>query len=212
MRVVTPAELDLAVAALEAGELVIVPTRRWYMICCDASNADACSRIFTAKQRPNDKSLLFAAKSAEEVRRLFDVTAEAELLAAALWPGELALLLPWRNAQGALLQAVGTPLALVTHADDLLGALASRAACPVAATSANISGTDGSAPSISPAQVDEFVGKAGVNISIFVANGVCPTANHLTIVRCTDDGTEVVREGTVHRRAIDEIVGKATAI
>jgi L-threonylcarbamoyladenylate synthase len=58
MRIVAPSEIDLAAQAVEAGRLVIVPTSRWYMICCDASNTDACDRIFAAKQRPADKSLL----------------------------------------------------------------------------------------------------------------------------------------------------------
>src|SRR4051795_11721135 len=98
MRIVTSSDLDLAARAIEAGELVVVPTERWYMLCCDASNPGACARIFTTKKRPPDKSLLFVAPSPEAVRQRFSVAKEAELLAAAFWPGDLALLLPWRDA------------------------------------------------------------------------------------------------------------------
>jgi L-threonylcarbamoyladenylate synthase len=206
MRIVRPNELDLAAHAVEAGDLVVIPTRRWYMLCCDAANAGACARVFAAKRRPADRSLLLVASSAEVVQQLLCLSEDAELLAEAFWPGDLALLLPWRDpTDGQRYAAVGTP-ALVTRAPGLLGELANRTACPIAATSANISGTDGPGPSISLAEVREFVEAAGADIPIVVDGGVCPIANHLTIVSCTNDRAELVREGVLHARAVAAVL------
>jgi tRNA A37 threonylcarbamoyladenosine synthetase subunit TsaC/SUA5/YrdC len=54
---IRPDDLDLAIEAIESGELVILPTQRWYMICADASDHEACARIFTGKSRPQSKPL-----------------------------------------------------------------------------------------------------------------------------------------------------------
>lgn len=203
MKVVAPSDVRLAAEAMEAGELVIVPTSRWYMICCDAGNADACARIFAAKQRPADKSLLLVARSMDAVRELFSVSGDAELLARAFWPGDLALLLPWRDAaDGARHSAVGVPEGLVTIAPGVLGEFAKLASCSVAATSANISGTTGCGPSITLAEVRDFVTDTEVEVPVVVDGGICPTANHLTVVRCASSRTELVREGTLHTRAV----------
>jgi L-threonylcarbamoyladenylate synthase len=116
MRIVRPSELDSAARAIEAGELVIVPTARWYMICADASNADASGVIFTGKRRPSGKSLAYVAPSLAVCEQHFQLGAEARKLAEMFWPGDLALLLPWRNPEDAARHAaVGSP-ALTTIA------------------------------------------------------------------------------------------------
>ncbi|GAA3766732.1 hypothetical protein GCM10022225_61350 [Plantactinospora mayteni] len=203
MRVVAPSEVDLAMQAVEAGNLVVIPTSRWYMICCDAGNVDACARIFAAKQRPIEKSMVLVARSMDAVRQRFRLSTDAERLADSFWPGELALLLPWREpADETRYHMVGSPEALVTYASGVLGDLAARASCLVAATTANLSLPNAPGPSINLAEVREFVAKSGADVSVVIDGGVCPTANHLTIVRCADDRTELVREGAVHIRAI----------
>jgi L-threonylcarbamoyladenylate synthase len=209
MRIVASSEIDLAAQAVEAGRLVIVPTSRWYMICCDASNTGACDRIFAAKQRPADKSLLLVAPSTDAVRQRFHLSADAKLVTDALWPGDLALLLPWRDpAEGTRHSAVGTPEALVTSAPGSLGALAQRVSRPLAATSANISGVTGSGPSISLDEVERFLAQSHADVPVVVDGGICPVGNHLTILRCADDRTELVREGVVHRRAVSAALGR----
>lgn len=203
MRIISPADVDLAVQALEAGNLVIVPTDRWYMICCDAGNADACAQIFAAKQRPVDKSLLLVLPKLEIADQLFRLNEQAKLLTTAFWPGDLALRAPWTDpANGSRYAAVGAPEALVTYAPGVLGELARRATCLVAATSANFSGTSGPGPSVSLAEVQDFVALSDAKIPVAIDGGVCPIANHLTIVRCHDEQTEITREGVISSRAV----------
>lgn len=135
-----PDELDAATRAIETGELVVVPTSRWYMVCADAGNAEACRAIFKAKRRPHGKSLAYIAPSLEVCEQHFQLGSEARKLAQQFWPGDLALLLPWRHPEEAAQHtAVGSP-GLTTVASGVLGELAARTAVPVAATTANISG------------------------------------------------------------------------
>ncbi|GAB3971080.1 hypothetical protein GCM10029978_045590 [Actinoallomurus acanthiterrae] len=140
MRVIRPENLDAAAQAIEGGKLVVVPTQRWYMVCADASNAQACDSIIKGKRRPSGKPLAYVASSPASCEDLFTLSPEARRLAAAFWPGDLALLLPWKNTEDAARHAaVGSP-ALVTIAPGILGDLALKVKAPLAATTANISG------------------------------------------------------------------------
>lgn len=165
MRVIHAGHLAEAVAALEGGELVIVPTSRWYMICANAHNAQACQKIFDAKRRPADKSLLLVTPHLDAATVLFTFPRGALRLATAFWPGELAMTLRWRDqATGSAHLSVGHPNALVTCAPGLLGDLAAMAKVPVAATSANVSGeatAGGTPPAITISEVKQFVQTSG---------------------------------------------------
>lgn len=216
MRILQSTDLSLAAKAVEAGELVVVPTARWYMLCCDASNDDACARVYRAKRRPLSKSLLLVLPSKEDARSRFKVGSDAERLIDTLWPGDLALLLRWANAEdGLTYSAVGEEVALVSHPSGVLGALAQQTSVLLAATSANISGTpasDGDGPSISINQVAEFARRTGTELAAIVDGGICPQFTHMTIVDCSDPDTpsRIVRDGAVHRHAVAVALAELT--
>jgi L-threonylcarbamoyladenylate synthase len=132
------------------------------------------------------------------------LTPHAAALASAFWPGHLALILPWSDLEhGRRHLAVGVPNALVTQAPGLLGDLAKKARVPIAATTVNISGTRAEpGPAITPAEVASFVDQTDVAPAYLIDGGICPIANHLTIVDCTTDIAKIIRSGVVHDRAI----------
>ncbi len=203
-------ELEKAARALDDGELVIVPTERWYMICADATNLAACESIFTSKQRPRSKSLVYIAPSRQVCADLFVMHPEAELLADAFWPGNLAMLLPWKSTPQADVQqaTVGSP-ALVTIAPGPLGELALSSPVPVAATTVNISGdagVDAPGPAISVQEVHAFLDHTAINAAVILDGGVAPAANHLTIVDCSMPTADLTRPGLVHERALAAVL------
>ncbi|MFF0493928.1 L-threonylcarbamoyladenylate synthase [Nocardia sp. NPDC004068] len=206
MKIVNSDSLDLAVEAIASGELVIVPTRRWYMICADARDVAACNRIYDGKRRPPTKALAFVVPSYPAASRLFAFNPAASKLAEEFWPGDLAMILPWSDSQvGSQHAAVGSPNALVVNETGVLGELARRSIVPIAATSANISGSPGvvgPGPSISLPEVMEFVNISGLDVAVCIAGGICPAGEHLTMVDCTGSGATIARSGLVHDRAI----------
>ncbi|MGW4562026.1 L-threonylcarbamoyladenylate synthase [Streptomyces sp. NPDC004561] len=210
MRLIGPEDLDAAVQAIEAGGLVVVPTRRWYMVCADSSNARACDDIITGKRRPSGKPLAYVATSTASCEERFILSPDGRRLATAFWPGDLALRLPWKNAEDAAQHgAVGSP-ALVTMAPDILGDLASAVKVPLAATTANISGDAGPndpGPAITIDQVYAFLAASGLEPDVIIDGGVCPAANHMTIVDCFTPEARLVRTGLVHQRAISAALG-----
>jgi tRNA A37 threonylcarbamoyladenosine synthetase subunit TsaC/SUA5/YrdC len=198
-----------AAAALRAGHVIAVPTPRWYMLCAAADNPAACRAIFTAKRRPAEKPLLLVLGRPGDTERLCQANAEARALIDGLWPGELALRLPWRDMRTrAAYPAIGDP-ALVQCAGGVLGRLARRAG-PIAAASLSIStpsAADDDRPALTLDEAGAFITATGAPVVGIIDGGICPHARHLTIVDCltardAGPGAHIIREGTVHPRAI----------
>ncbi|AYF30434.1 translation factor Sua5 [Micromonospora tulbaghiae] len=210
MEVISADDLNLAIRAVEAGELVVLPTRRWYMICANASDRDACDRIFAGKGRARSKSLAYMLPHHAAAHDQFIMPPYAHLLASAFWPGDLAMILPWRDIRlGRKHEPVGVPNALVTMDSGPLGELALKSQVPIAATTANISdpsNTNAAGPAITTADVQQFVSEAGIDVAYCLDGGVCPLAHHLTIVDCTGTAPMLIRSGVVHQRSIQAAI------
>jgi L-threonylcarbamoyladenylate synthase len=218
MQILKESDLDAAAHAIDNGGIVIVPTSRWYMICCDASNQDACARIFRAKARPTDKQLLLVVASHCAAESHFHLTDEARCLIRAFWPGDLSLRLAWRDPDlGRSLGAVGPEVALVGNSSGIMGELAKRTRALIATTSANISLRDdnhNAGPAITLREVIQFAQEASLDVSIVIDGGICPQFTHTTIVDCSDSAKNaaIIREGVVHRRAIQAALAELNAV
>lgn len=203
--VLTPDQLPDAVRLLAAGQVVAVPTPRWYMLCARASDPAATDAVFRAKQRPHTKPLLLLLDSPATATGLFDLSGDARLLAAALWPGDLALRLPWKPGAKTV-AAVGSP-ALAGCPDGILGRLVALAGEPLAAAVCSIStpaAGERDHPALTAAQVATFERTTGAGIAAVVDGGICPHGRHMTIVDCPAGAPALLeREGTVHARAVE---------
>src|SRR5690242_11785979 len=91
---VDPSLIARAVEILRAGGLVAFPTETVYGLGADASNPAAVARIFVAKGRPADHPLIVHIASAGALPSwAADVPPLAAVLAEALWPGPLTIVL-----------------------------------------------------------------------------------------------------------------------
>ncbi len=86
---------DEAVAALRAGQLILVPTDTVYGLCADAYREGPCRRLFAVKQRPETMPVQLLAADLDTI---LDAVPEARgrgaVLARALLPGPYTLILP----------------------------------------------------------------------------------------------------------------------
>ena len=132
--------LSSALAAVNNGDLVGIPTDTLYGIAADPFNPDALDRIFIAKGRPGIKPLAILVADLEQALELGAFGERGLELAEEHWPGALTLVVPklksvpeWigdneRRTLG--LRCPDHPVAL-----EFL-----RSSGPLAVTSANISG------------------------------------------------------------------------
>ncbi|MEU2856104.1 L-threonylcarbamoyladenylate synthase [Streptomyces syringium] len=211
MDILAPGDVGTAAQAMAAGHLVAVPTSRWYMLCARASDTRATAAIYAAKRRPARKPLLLVIGAPATARQLFDLTDDAHALIGGLWPGDLALRLPWFPGHPAP-EAIGAP-ALVGCPDGVLGQLARRVGEPLAASAVSLSPPHASPadhPALTVADVAAFDTGQSARIAAVIDGGICRQGQHMTIVDCPANGpTAIRREGTVHTRAVHAALGGA---
>src|SRR6476659_4661457 len=88
--------LEEAVADLERGVVVGIPTETVYGVCA-LPRHESVERLIAAKQRSNEKGIQLLVDSLDQVRELAVVTPAAERLAARFWPGGLTIVLERRS-------------------------------------------------------------------------------------------------------------------
>ncbi|HEY9211522.1 MAG TPA: L-threonylcarbamoyladenylate synthase, partial [Ancylobacter sp.] len=88
------AGINEAARVLAAGGLVALPTETVYGLACDATDAHAVARLYTAKGRPSFNPLIAHVPDLEAARRVGRLSQAAEQLAAQFWPGPLTLVVP----------------------------------------------------------------------------------------------------------------------
>jgi len=130
--------IDEVVTALEAGEVVVLPTDTVYGLVARASDAAATARVFAVKQRTEGVPLAVLCASTDQALALAADPDDSAVQAVARrwWPGPLTLVLPRRPGLGLALGEPATTIGLRVPDHELVRSVTERVG-PVAATSAN---------------------------------------------------------------------------
>jgi L-threonylcarbamoyladenylate synthase len=183
-------DLDAAITALRAGEVVVVPTDTVYGIAVDPSRPGATDRLFALKDRPTDVPLPILAADADQALSLAaEVPPVARRFADAFWPGGLTIVLPRRAGLGYDLGGADDATIGVRVPDHEVPRALALAVGPLATTSANLHGRP--TPETAAGVATELAG-----VAVVLDGGRCAGAAS-TVVVCTDDGWRVVREGRI---------------
>jgi L-threonylcarbamoyladenylate synthase len=186
-----------AVAALQAGEVVVYPTETFYGIGADAFAPAALERILAIKGRDAAKTIaLIAHDEAAAFAIAREVPDTARRLARAFWPGPLTLVMPAREGLPAALVGRDGGVGVRVSSHPVACALAQGLGRPITATSANRSG---GAPAQTLAQARATLGDT---VKVFVEGGTPAGGAPSTVVRCDRAGWRVLRAGAI---STDEI-------
>jgi tRNA threonylcarbamoyl adenosine modification protein (Sua5/YciO/YrdC/YwlC family) len=180
--------VEAAVAAIRAGEVVVIPTDTVYGLAGDPSNSEAVERIYAIKGRPPHLELNLLASDISQLDGLVEMDGVARSLAAAFWPGPLSLVCPVGSRRLAIPRS-GTTLMVRVPGHALLRSLLEETG-PVASTSANRHG-------IPPAAT---VGAAEADLGGEVAGAVDggpSTGMASTIIDLSSRPPRVLREGPI---------------
>ena len=182
-----------AARLIASGQPVAVATETVYGLAADATNAEAVARIYEAKGRPSFNPLIVHVPDLEVAERIGEFSAEARALAERHWPGPLTLVVPLRNDSGiASLVSAGLPtIAIRVPAHSAMQALLRAAGRPLAAPSANASG------SISPTRADHVAKTLGGRIPLIVDAGPTERGLESTIIAATDGRLRLLRSGPI---------------
>ena len=219
MTVLDHQAIQNAAAIVRAGGLVAMPTETVYGLAADATNDKAVARIFEAKGRPQFNPLIIHVASAEMAKRYVEVSPLAEKLMAEFWPGPLTLVLP--RTQPPLIPAhagtqkaeAGSEISLLVSAGldtiavrmprhDIARALIEAAGRPLAAPSANRSGT------ISPTRAEHVADSLGGKVDMILDGGPSPVGVESAIVKIEGETATLLRPGGIAREGIERVLGR----
>ncbi len=182
--------LTNAAALLKSGEVVVFPTDTVYGIGCNPWDAAAIDKLYAAKQRPEEKGLPILISDLAELAALTDrpLSAQAQALAKAFWPGALTLILP-RHPDLPSNIAPGDTIAVRLPNLDTCRALIRAAGGAVATSSANVSGME---PATSAEMAHAML---GTSVAAIIDGGPSTGGVPSTIIDCTGEHLRVLRDG-----------------
>lgn len=196
-------DLSRAVAELNAGKLVAIPTETVYGLAANALDVDAVAGIFKAKNRPSFDPLIVHVSSASDIDKFaVDVADTARKLAESFWPGPLTLILSKQSNVPDLVTAGQKTVGLRMPDHSLTLELLKRIDYPLAAPSANPFGY------VSPTSAQHVVDQLGDKIAYCLDGGPCSIGLESTIVKCVGERVEVLRVGGLAIESIEECIGR----
>jgi L-threonylcarbamoyladenylate synthase len=196
-----------AARLLVAGDLVAFPTETVYGLGGDATNERAVARIFAVKDRPRFNPLIVHFPGASSARAQVTFDRRADMLADALWPGALTLVLPRRaDCRISLLASAGLDtLAVRVPRHPVAQALLLACGRPIAAPSANASGQ------LSPTTAQHVAQSLDGKVAMILDGGRCPVGIESTVVDLSEPDPVLLRPGGIAEEQIVALIGPLAA-
>ncbi|TGS71607.1 threonylcarbamoyl-AMP synthase [Mesorhizobium sp. M3A.F.Ca.ET.174.01.1.1] len=194
--------MEQALALLEGGDVVAIPTETVYGLAGDATSGVGVARIFEAKGRPRFNPLIAHVADLAMATRIAVFDPLSTRLAEAFWPGPLTLVLPQRSENGIHpLATAGLDTIALRRPRGFGGELIARLGRPLAAPSANSSGR------ISATTAQAVAADLGEKIKLVVDGGATPVGLESTIVKVEDGTVRLLRPGGIAAEEIEAIAG-----
>lgn len=189
-------------AILRDGGIVGIPTETVYGLAANAFDGGAVAKIFKAKGRPQDNPLIVHISDISQLDSVVsDVPPSAYALAEKFWPGPLSIIMPKGDRipdeVSCGLDTVAVRMPSHPAARDII----SYAGVPLAAPSANLSGS----PSPTTAQhvIDDMWGRADA----IVDGGMCDVGVESTVVSLVGKKPRLLRPGGVSLEQLKSVLG-----
>lgn len=199
----TQPSIQRAAKALADGGVVAFPTETVYGLGADATNADAVLRVFEMKGRPSFNPLIAHVSDRAAAEKHGEFNEPANILADALWPGPLTIVLK-RRADSRICDLVSAGLdsiGLRVPANETARNLLRAAGCPVAAPSANKAGH------VSPTAAAHVQTDLGDEPDLILDAGQTTVGLESTIVDLSGPMPLLLRPGGIPREEIEKILG-----
>lgn len=194
-----------AVALLENGGLVALPTETVYGLAADAFDAEAVAKVFEVKERPSFDPLIVHIGHKRDLDIVANIPEELDEIVdepvSTYWPGPLTLVLPKKEDVPELVTSGLETVAVRMSAHEVMRAVAKE--IPVAAPSANRFGR------ISPTSADAVMEELGGKIPMVIDGGACRDGLESTIVapEMSEKGPvlRLLRPGPISREDLRKI-------
>lgn len=190
-------DIKSAAEILKSGGLVAFPTETVYGLGGDGTNPAAARKIYSAKGRPSDNPLIIHISKPEEAEKYTITTELYYRLAQRFMPGPLTVVMDAKETVPVETRGGLSTVAVRCPSHPVARALIAEAGVPIAAPSANLSGSP--SPTSASHVIDDMTGR----IDMIIDGGDCEIGLESTIVKLEDNDTmTLLRPGKI---TIDEL-------
>lgn len=195
--------IRLAADLLRQGELVAFPTETVYGLGADATRSEAVAQIFLAKGRPQDNPLIVHIAREEQLKQIIagPLPPLAEKLIKTFWPGPLTIIVNKNEAIPPVITAGLDSVAVRMPAHPVARALITAAGIPLAAPSANLSGTP--SPTLATHVWTDLQGR----IPLIIDGGPARIGIESTVVDLRAQTPLILRPGGLSRERLEAVLG-----
>ena len=192
--------IQIAAQYIREGKLVAFPTETVYGLGANALNALAVAKIFELKERPSFDPLIIHIADFGQLEKLIGTNdVRVYQLAEKFWPGPLTMVLPKSDLVPDIITSGLPTVGIRMPNNEIALELIRKADCPIAAPSANKFGR------ISPTTA-AHVQKQLPNVDFIIDGGKTTVGIESTIIRLTNKGFQILRNGIITREEIETVV------
>ncbi len=187
---------------LKRGGIVAIPTETVYGLAANALDKDAVAKIFKAKGRPQDNPLIVHVSSVDMAKPLVnEFTEQAKALSDKYWPGPLTMILERTDLIPSEVSAGLNTVAIRYPKNEVAAAIIKECGLPLAAPSANISGSP------SPTTAEHCINDLDGKVDAIVISGDCEVGLESTVVSLCGS-PKLLRPGAVTIEQLREVLGE----
>ena len=178
--------------ALDAGEVVGLPTETVYGLAANAFNEAAVNKIYKLKNRPFSNPLILHTHSIEEIKKYIHSNSKKLLeIGEDLWPGPLTIIFRKKDIIPGSITAGSKYVAFRIPNHPLILEVLRKVSYPIAAPSAN------PYQRISPTTSKQVYEYFGENIPYILEGGNCECGIESTIIGMENNEIIIYRQGSI---------------
>jgi len=194
-------QISRAAEIIKSGGLVAMPTETVYGLAANALNEQAVSKIFLAKGRPQDNPLIVHISDISMINNLVTNIPEiAQKCITKFWPGPFTAILPKSDIIPNSVCAGLETVAIRMPSNPVARALIEQSGVPLAAPSANISGSP--SPTTAAHVLLDLDGK----IDAVIVAEKSMVGVESTVVTFTENPPRLLRPGGITAEQLREII------
>jgi L-threonylcarbamoyladenylate synthase len=198
-RIPQKGDLQRAVACLQGGGIVAIPTETSYGLAVDPFNERALRSLFLLKRRELHKPILVLVNNVSQLDMIVAaVPVEYKSLMDTFWPGPLTLIFPGRQDLSPLLTGGTGTVGVRISSHPIAAKLCDLWGGPITATSANISG---SSPANSAEEIHTIFAS---HIDCILDGGKSPGGICSTIVGIQNKSLKLMRAGKIEFPSVQQ--------
>lgn len=189
-----------AARLLKNGEVVGMPTETVYGLAANALDEQAVRKIFAAKGRPADNPLIVHISNFDMIRPLVTEIPELAYKCAELfWAGPLTMILPKSEAIPSVTSGGLDSVGIRMPSHKVARALISKCGFPIAAPSANLSGSP------SPTTARHVLNDMNGRIPAIIDGGFSAVGVESTVISFEGDAVRILRPGFISEEDLRDV-------